>query len=186
MGLLGCCRWLVEVCASAAGEGSTRRDLVEMHAGAARVRSTRGSLVEMRAGAARVRSTRGSALVLRHVCPISRRGTGAGERRRSLGQGFADLLGVETARRAGALVLVCEGRSLRRVVRLSSHGGSVLHPLLGRQALALLVAGRAATGSPCNTLISAMASRLVTIGYTAKVGLPVVFDRTDAARCHAS
>jgi hypothetical protein len=138
----------------------------------------------MHAGAARVRPAGRSALVLYHVRPITGRSASASERRGSLGHGLPELLDVETARRTGALV--CDGRSLRRIVWLSSHGGSLLHPLLWCQTLALLVAGRAAAGSPCNTLVPAVCSRVVAIGYSAKVRLPVVFDRADTTRSHAS
>jgi hypothetical protein len=77
---------------------------------------------------------------------------------------------------------VCE---LRRILWLSGHGGPLLHPLLWCQAVTLLVAGRSATGSPCNTRIPAVASRVVAIGHTAKVRLPVVLDRADTARSQA-
>jgi hypothetical protein len=186
--LLGCGGWLVEVHAGAAGERATWGCglVVEMCAGAAGVRSTwgHGLIVEMNAGAARVRAARRSALVLYHVRPIAGRSASASERRRGLGHGLPELLDVETARGAGALV--CDGRALRRIVWLSSHGSSLLHPLLWCQTLALLMAGRSAAGSPCNALVPAVGSRVVAIGYTAKVRLPVVFDRADATRSHAS
>jgi hypothetical protein len=72
-------------------------------------------------------------------------------------------------------------------VWLSSQGGPLLHPLLWCQTLALLVAAwRSATGSPCNARVPAMTSGIVAIGHTAKVRLPVVFDRADTTRSQAS
>ena len=189
LGLVGGGGWLVEVHASAAGERAAWRQglVVEMCAGAAGVWSTRrcGLVVEVHAGATRVRPARRSALVLYHVRPVARRSAGASERWRSLGHGSPELLDVETARGAGALV-VCDCRSLGRIVWLRCHGCSLQHPLLWCQTLTLLVAGRAATRSPCNARVPAVASRIVAVGDSSKVGLPVVFNRADATRSHAS
>lgn len=138
--------------------------LVQIHTSATRVWPTSWRrlnllwmathLIEVHARSSRVWPARWCALLLYLLRPVSRIRTA--EWWRSLGRSLSELLGIEAARRASTLMRDTRMRTLWRVLWLRCHCCPMCNPLLWCQAEALLMARRATTGSPCNTLPSTL------------------------------